>query len=126
MFTRFGTSGDKDAVEKIKSTIYPYALVDEMRAPKTEITRLTAKNKIIEELQVRVSKLEVSVDDTEQYSRRANVRIQGIHDTGASEDARATVLQVINETMKMSRLCPTKTSNCVFVLGATTPCVLGR
>ena len=96
-------------MEKIKSSICPHALVDEMRAPMTEITRLTAKNKIIEELQVMVSKLEVSVDDTEQYSRRANVRIQGKHDTAAGEDVRAKVLQVINETIKMSRLCPTKT-----------------
>ncbi|KAI0214971.1 hypothetical protein LSAT2_032982, partial [Lamellibrachia satsuma] len=72
---------------------------------KTEITRLNgsidAKDKIIEELQVRVSKLEVSVDDTEQYSRRADVRIQGIHDTGTGEEARGKVLHVINETMKM-------------------------
>ena len=69
---------------------------------KTEITRLNysidAKDKIIEELQVRVRKLEASVDDTEQYSRRANVRI---HDTDTGEEARVKVLQVINETMKM-------------------------
>ena len=46
--------------------------------------------------------VDVSVDDTEQYRRRANVRIQGIHDTGVGKDARAKVLQVvINETMKM-------------------------
>ena len=54
---------------------YSYALVDEMRAMKTDITRLNdftdANDNIVEELRV-------SVDDTEQYSRRANVRIQGI------------------------------------------------
>ena len=54
-------------------------------------------------LKVMVSKLEAGVDDTEQYSRRANVRLQGIHDIGTGEEARVKVLQVINETMKMRR-----------------------
>ena len=76
-----------------------------MSTTKTEIIRLNdsidAKDKIIEEQQVRVSTFDVSVDDTEQYSRRANVRIQGIRDMGAGEEARAKVLQVFNETMKM-------------------------
>ena len=52
-----------------------------MRAVKTQITHpndtIDAKEKIIEELQVRVSKLGVSVDDIEQYSRRTNVRPTG-------------------------------------------------
>ena len=54
--------GNKGVVENIKSVIYIYALVDEMRAMKTEITRLNdsidAKDKIINELQVRVSRCE--------------------------------------------------------------------
>ena len=74
-------------VEKIKSALYTHALVDEMSMTKTEISRLNdsidAKDKIIEEQQVRVSKFDVGVNVTEQYSRRTNVRIQG------------------NETMKM-------------------------
>ena len=85
--------GGGNVVEKVKSAIYPHAIVDEMRAMKTEITRLNdsidAKHNIIEELQVMVSKLEVNMDNIEQYSGRANVRIQGLHDTGADEDARA-------------------------------------
>ena len=82
-------------VEKNKSAMYQHAVVDETRAMKTEITRLNdtidTKDKSIKELQVKVSKLEVSVDDTEQHSLKANTRIQGISDTGAGEDARAKV-----------------------------------
>ena len=63
---------------------------------KLEITRLhqtiDAKDKLIYELKDRVDKLEVSVDDMEQYSRRANLRIQGIAESGTGEDARAKVL----------------------------------
>ena len=39
--------------------------------------------------------------DTEQNSRRAKVRMSGILDMGAAEDAHAKVLQVIKENMKM-------------------------
>ena len=96
---------EKDVVEKIKSALYTHALVDEISMTKTEVSRLNdtidAKDKIIEEQQVRVGKFDVNVNVTEQYSRRANVRIQGIHDTGAGEEARAMVRQVINETMEM-------------------------
>ena len=71
-----------------------------MRTIKTETTRLNdsidAKDNIIDELQVWVSKLEVIVYDTEQYSRMANVRVQDIYDMGAGEEARDKVLQVIN------------------------------
>ena len=54
-------------VEKTESVINPHALEDEMSAVKREITRLNyptdAKDKmIIEELQVRVSKLEVALN----------------------------------------------------------------
>ena len=75
--------GNKDVVEKNKSAMYQHAVVEEMRAMKTEITRLNdtidlTKDKSIKELQVKVSKLEVSVDDTEQHSLKANIRIQGI------------------------------------------------
>ena len=46
-------------------------------------------------------KLEDSLDDTEQYSRRANLRIQGIPDPGAGEDSCAKVLDVINNAMNL-------------------------
>ena len=98
--------GDEEIVAKIKSAIYPHALIEEIRDMKLEITRLhqtiDAKDKLIYELKDRVDKLEVSVDNTEQYSRRANLRIQGIAESGTGEDARAKVLEIFNQKMKMS------------------------
>ncbi|KAI0214969.1 hypothetical protein LSAT2_032980, partial [Lamellibrachia satsuma] len=95
--------GDEEIVAKIKSAIYPHALIEEIRDMKLEITRLhqtiDAKDKLIYELKDRVDKLEVSVDDTEQYSRRANLRIQGIAESGTGEDARAKVLEIFNQKM---------------------------
>ena len=65
-------------VSKIKSVLYPDALMTELRELKTEIIRLhkviDEKDKIICELQDRVGLLEVSADATEQYSRRTNLR----------------------------------------------------
>ena len=98
--------GDEEIVAKIKSAIYPHALIEEIRDMKLEITRLhqtiDAKDKLIYELKDRVDKLEVSVDDTEQYSRRANLPIQGIAESGTGEDARVKVLEIFNQKMKMS------------------------
>ena len=73
---------------------------------KLEITRLLQKidekDKLIYKLKDRIDKLEASVDDTEQYSRRANLRIQGIAESGTGEDARVKVLEMFNQKMKMS------------------------
>ena len=64
--------GDEEIVAKIKSAIYPHALIQEIRDIKLEITRLhqtiDAKDKLIYGQKDRIDKLEVSVDDTEQYS----------------------------------------------------------
>ena len=73
---------------------------------KLEITRLhqtiDAKDKLIYGQKDRIDKLEVSVDDMEQYSRRANLCIQGIPESGTGEDARVKVLEIFNQKMKMS------------------------
>ena len=65
-------------MSKIKSVLYPDALMTELRELKTEIIRLhkviDEKDKIICELQDRVGLLEVSADASEQYSRRTNLR----------------------------------------------------
>ena len=97
--------GDEKIAAKIKSAIYSHALIAEIREMKLEITRLhqtiDAKEKCIYELKDRVDKLEVSVEDTEQYSRRANLRIQGNAESATCEDARAKVLEIFNQK-KMS------------------------
>ena len=61
---------------------------------KLKITRLhqttVAKDKLIYDLKDRVDKLELSVDDTEQYSRRANLRIQGIAESAPGKGVLAS------------------------------------
>ena len=56
----------------------------------------------------------------------ANVRVQGIHDMGAGEEARDKVLQVINETMKMRPLLSDKDVERNHRLGRHDPRVPGR
>ena len=99
--------GDTEVVSKIKRALYPDDLVAEIKGLRAEITQLRSvvneKDRVIAELHDRVSVLETSVDASEQYGRRANLRIQGIVESGAGagagEDACAKVLDVINSTM---------------------------
>ena len=95
--------GDTEVVSKIKRALYPDDLVAEIKGLRAEITQLRSvvdkKDIVIGELHDRVSVLEASVDAFEQYGRRANLRIQGIVELGAGEDACAKVLDVINSTM---------------------------
>ena len=97
--------GDKEVVDKLRTALFPSELAEELRGLLTQITRLNetieSKDKVIDDLKARVVKLEDSLDDTEQYSRRANLRIQGIPDPGAGEDSCAKVLDVINNAMNL-------------------------
>ena len=97
--------GDEEFVAKIKSAIYPHALIEEIRDMKLEITRLylttDAKDKLIYGLKDRINKLEVSVDDTEQFSQQTNLCIQEIAEFCTGEDAHAKVLEIFNQKMKM-------------------------
>ena len=72
---------EKEVVDKLHSALFPSELADEMRSLKTAITRLheslDAKDRVINGLKVCVVGLEENLDDTEQYSRRSNLRIHG-------------------------------------------------
>ena len=82
----------------------------EIKGLRAEITQLRSivneKDRVIGELHDRVSVLEASVDATEQYGRRANLRIQGIVESGAGEVACAKVLDVINSTVLLRPRLP--------------------
>ena len=75
----------------------------EIKGLRAEITQLRSvvneKDRVIAEMHDRVSVLEASVDASEQYGRRANLRIQRIVESGAGAGACAQVLDVINSTM---------------------------
>ena len=63
-------------------------------------TQLENKEQRITELEKTVALLEVSIDDQQQYSRRANLRFTGIEEN-AGEDTTKKVLQILNETMQL-------------------------
>ena len=92
-------------VSKIKRALNPDDLVAEIKGLRAEITQLRSevneKDRVIAKLHDRVSVVELSVDASEQCGRRANLRIQGIVESGAGagEHACAKVLDVINTTM---------------------------
>ena len=62
---------------------------------------LPPKSKRICELKKKVVTLEAQVDAVEQYSRRANLRFQGIPDFGDGEDTDSSVVKLINDHMQV-------------------------
>ena len=65
----------------------------------TRLHKVIDDQKIICELRSRVGLLEACADVTYQYSRRTNLRVQRITESGTGEDACAKVPDVINNTM---------------------------
>ena len=74
---------DDQVLEKLKRVLYPHALADQLKSLIDNIDGLkrhiTKKDEIIHDFEKRVSAPEQ--DRQEQYSRRLNLRIQGIADT---------------------------------------------
>ena len=78
--------GDTEMLSKIKSALYPDALMAELKVFREEITQLHSvvdeKDRVIRKRNNRVNILEASVDATEQYGRRANLHIQRVVESG--------------------------------------------
>ena len=95
--------GDTEVVSKIKRALYPDDLMAEIKELRAEITQLRSvideKDRVNGDLHDRVNVLEASVDASQQYGRRANLRIQEVVVSDAGEDACAKVLEVINSTV---------------------------
>ena len=58
----------------------------------------------IEYLEKTVSTLETKLDGLEQYSRRANLRFQGLNETAGGEDVKGMIIDVINNDMVVTPL----------------------
>ena len=75
--------------------------IDSLTALVTNLTtQLTNQDQRITQLEKTVELLEISIDDQQQYSRRANLRFTGIEEN-AGEDTTKKVLQTLNETMQL-------------------------
>ena len=87
----------------MKKALYPQALSDQMDAMANKIDYLTQqlqmKEARINELEGAVKHLQSDLDKSEQYSRRANLRIQGIPESEGGEDTDAKVVAILNDTM---------------------------
>ena len=63
---------------------------------------LATKDANIATLETTINKLETKIDDHEQYSRRANIRLYEIKEDVKGEDIETKVLHLINKEMKLN------------------------
>lgn len=96
---------DETVIGKLRSALYPQVLADKIDTLTAKISnlheRLEKKDQYIETLEKRLAAVEANNDRLEQYSRRCNVRIQGIEEID-SEDITAKVMAIVNDTMALT------------------------
>ena len=94
---------DGRVLKELKKQLYPTELYDKLDTLTSKLesitTQLTAKDDTIHTLETTVHHLARQLDAHEQYSRRPNLRIQGIPEDGRGEDVELKVLSVVNEKM---------------------------
>ena len=97
---------DDQVVRKLKSALYPQALSDKLDTLTQTIAGLTSqlegKECRITVLEEQVELLQSECDNLEQYSRRCNLRIHGIPETGDGEDTTLKVLELVNAKMAVT------------------------
>ena len=96
---------DEKILKRMKTTLFPQVLSDKLDHLSAQVELLTkqlaTKEHRISELETKVATLEAQTDAVEQYSRRANLRFQGIPDSGDGEDCDSMIINLINEHMKI-------------------------
>ena len=108
---------DGRVLQELKKQLYPTELYDKLDTLTSKLEsisiQLTAKDHIIHTLETTVNHLEQQLDAHEQYSRRPNLRVQGIPEDGRGEDVESKVLSVVNEKMGFDPpLIPTHLERC--------------
>ena len=97
---------DDQVVRKLKSALYPQALSDKLDTLTQTIAGLTSqlegKECRITVLEEQVELLQSECDKLEQYSRRCNLRIHVIPETGDGEDTTLKVLELVNAKMAVT------------------------
>ena len=123
---------DGRVLQELKKQLYPTELYDKLDTLTSKLEsisiQLTAKDHIIHTLETTVNHLEQQLDAHEQYSRRPNLRVQGIPEDGRGEDVESKVLSVVNEKMGFDpplisyrpRTEPSPRSSCTW--SETSPC----
>ena len=95
---------DASILKRMKEVIFPSNLTDAIATLTDKVERLTnelcKKDVIIEKLEQRVEKLvEEAADNTEQYSRRPNLRVHGIAEQ-ADENTDQLIVKLVNDQMQ--------------------------
>ena len=91
---------DDQILDIFRKALYPEALsakIDDLYGVIDRLSKsIEAKDDKIKTLENKVDSMEREIDNLEQYTRRPNLRISGIPDTGEGEDTTEKVLAVIN------------------------------
>ena len=97
---------DERVILLLQKALYPQALIEQFTVMNNRIdaltTQLTAKDSKIAALEKRVDELEESADRAEQYVCRSNMLFSGFKETGGKENTDDTVIELVNDTMKLS------------------------
>ena len=94
---------DDQVLQKMKAMLYPQELenkIDNLTKKIDSLTKLDeSKNLRLNDLEKRISTLEANADRQEQYSRRPNLRVQGLEEKGEGENTDRIMIQLINDTL---------------------------
>ena len=98
---------EENFIKKLKTMLYPQVIADKLDLLTAQWDKMSqqldVKERRISELEQRVQQLETNADAVEQYSRRPNLRFQGIPETNG-ENTDAKILKLINEQMQIQPL----------------------
>ena len=95
---------DETILSKLRRALHPQVLadkIDHLAATVNQLSQqLEKKEERIKQLEEKVASLEVNADETEQYSRRPNLRFQGLPET-EGEDTSTKIIMLVNEKMRL-------------------------
>ena len=104
--TFIATLSDSDVIKQLKRALFPQEIADKIDylAAQTEQLKQTMKEKDekIKQLESRVDLLESANDSIEQYSRRSNLRIEGIPESVGICEIENAILDIVNDHMKLT------------------------
>ena len=87
----------------MKAMLYPQELenkIDNLTKKIDSLTKLDeSKNLRLNDLEKRILTLEANADRQEQYSRRPNLRVQGLEEKREGENTDRIMIQLINDTL---------------------------
>ena len=97
---------DDQVLQKLRSALFRQIISDKIDDLSSKIELMTEqlakKENRICVLEIKVSQLEVDVDNLQQYSKRPNLRIYGVTDMHDGEDTDSKVITLINRDLKLN------------------------